>query len=98
MRSRPAAIRTRSGRDSMSDRVKPRTERAVEPDRGCLADQHQKHSLKGIRGVVGVAQELTADALNHRPMARQERLEGRLVAAVDESIENLPVRHARECA
>ena len=48
------------------------------PDRARLAHQNQERGLEGVVGVVRVAQELPADAQDHRPVAVHQRGEGGL--------------------
>jgi hypothetical protein len=45
---------------------------------------------------VRIDQKLAADPSNHRSVPRQQHLERRFVAMLDESLQNLPVRHPQE--
>ena len=47
--------------------------------------------MRCVFGVVIVAQDVTADPQDHRPVPIDERREGRLIAALDEPLEQLSV-------
>ena len=50
--------------------------------------------LEGVLCIVVVAQHPTADAQDHRPVTADDGLEGRLVAAGDEPLQQLDIREA----
>src|SRR5262249_40491376 len=65
------------------------------PDGRGLAGEDQKGRLKGVLGVVVVADDTATDAEDHRAMATDKGFKGRCVLLVDEGTEQLPIRPAR---
>ena len=64
-------------------------------DRRSLACEDQERGLEGIFGILRVAQELAADAQDHRPVPLHQCREcglGRRIARGEEPLEQLPVR------
>jgi hypothetical protein len=59
---------------------------------------HQKHRLEGVLGIVGVAQDATANAEHHGPMPRHQTLEGGRIAMVDEMGQELHIGQTRDNA
>ena len=57
-------------------------------------NEDQKDGLKGIFGVLRVAQPTAADAEDHGAMVRQDFLEGGLVAVREKSLEQLALAEA----
>ena len=77
--------------DPPGDPVEPRAERVALADRPGLADQDEERRLEGVLRVVRVAQHAAADPQDHRPVPAQDSLEGRLVPAAGEPVEELPL-------
>lgn len=75
----------------VGDPVKPTGDRVRPPDGGRFADQHEEGRLKGVLGVVRVAEHPLAHGRHHRPVAVDEGLEGRVVAAGDQGGDELPI-------
>ena len=73
--------------------VEPGAEPVGIADGEGLAGEHEEDGLEGVLGVVLVTQELSADAQDHRPVARHQRGEGVLgrVAGGGEPLQELPV-------
>ena len=76
-------------RDASGDAVEPGSQYVALADRPGLLDQDQEGGLKGVGDVVRVIQDAPADAQDHRPMPMEDRLEGRLVAMGEESLQEL---------
>jgi hypothetical protein len=85
--------------------VKPIPHLGARDNRSRLAEENQECGLEGILGVRRVPQDTLAYAKNHRSVAADEQLEGRLVAVCDESFQQLgipdpgtfvPARHVAE--
>ena len=95
-RLHPSSIRPGPGADATGDPVKPRSERTLDPDATCLANQNQEHCLEGVFDVVRIAQRLAADVEDHRPVPRDQYFKGRLIPMADEAFQHLPVRQSRE--
>ncbi len=64
------------------DTVQPVRQQVGIADRAGLACQNEEDSLKGVFGVVQVAQELAADVQDHRPVPTHQRGEGRLAGGI----------------
>ncbi len=79
------------GRDAQRHAVQPAADRLAPADRAGPARQDQERRLRGVLGVVVVAQDLPADAQDHRRMTIDQRRESRLVPMLDESLEQLAV-------
>ena len=74
--------------------VEPVAQQVGVADRPGLAGQDEEDGLEGVLGMVVVAQELPADAQDHRPVARHQGGEGGLagrLAAGGEPLEELAV-------
>ena len=74
--------------------VQPVAQQVGVADRPRLAGQDEEDGLEGVLGMVMVAQELSADAQNHRPVPRHQRSEGGFaggIAAVVEPLDELAV-------
>jgi hypothetical protein len=65
------------------------------PDGERFAGEDQKGRLKGILGVVVIADNSPAHAEDHRAMAPSQGRKGRFVVLVDERRQQLGVRFAR---
>jgi len=61
------------------DAVRPRGQGIARLDRGSLAGQNQERSLKGILGVMGIAQDPPAYLKDHGTMPLDQRGEGPLI-------------------
>ena len=66
--------------DVVGHAVQPAGQRAGGPDVGGLPRQDQERRLEGVFGVLPVAEDVLADAQDHRPVAGHQRLEGRRIA------------------
>ena len=75
--------------------MKPARERATAPDRPGPLGEDQEHRLGCILGIVRVAQNLPADAVDHRPMTLDQGRESGLVALRDEEIQQVAVGDGR---
>ena len=53
---------------SSGDAVQPGTERVMNPELMRFAEEHEERRLKGVLGVVRIAQKSSADAEDHRPV------------------------------
>ena len=74
--------------------VEPGAQQVGVADGEGLAGEDEEDGLEGVLGVVPVAQELSADAQDHRPVARHERGEGGIpgrIAAGGEPLQELAV-------
>ncbi len=69
MATMPRRFDASSRGHAAGDPEEPAAHRLPLPDRACLAHQDQERGLKGVVGVVRVAQYLTAYAQDHRTMA-----------------------------
>src|SRR5262249_30479051 len=56
-----------------------------------LADEHEEGRLESVLGLVAVTQDAAAGGEDHGGVAPDEQLEGGLVAAADEGVEQLRV-------
>jgi RNA polymerase sigma factor (sigma-70 family) len=65
-------------------------------DLGRVAGQDEERRLKGIFGVVGVRQDASADAEDHRPVPAQQRVECRFIPALREPFQEAAVRRIRQ--
>jgi hypothetical protein len=81
-------------RQPIGDAVQPVGDRFAPSQDGCLASQNEKGSLKGILGIVIVAQDSTTDSKNHRSMPVDQSAERVLVVVVDKSRQELAIRFA----
>ena len=79
---------------AVGDAVQPAGDGLAVGHGGGLPGQHEEGRLKGILGVLGVAQHTAADGQDHRPVPPHKGGEGAVVAAGDEPSEQLPVRQA----
>ena len=79
----------------MSYAVKPIGEQFLWLYGRCFAGQNQKGRLKGVLGIVMVANDTTANAEDHRAVAMNEDVKGRFVLLLDEGSQQLPIRLAR---
>ena len=80
---------------AVGDPVQPRAQRAAPGDRPRFAGEHQKGRLKGVLGVVVVADDAAADAEDHRAVTADEGFKGRFVPLLDEGGKQLTVRRPR---
>ena len=62
--------------------IKPGSQQVGVSDRASLAGQDEEDGLKGILGMVPVAQDLAADAQNHWPVPRYQSGEGHFRAGI----------------
>ena len=105
-RRTPSLVRPPSGRfdlglygDPACHSVKPTGQGIGLPHRAGFTGQHQERGLEGVVGVLRVAEDLPADAEDHRPVALHQRREGRLVGSVpqrQEPLNELPVREVAD--
>jgi hypothetical protein len=63
----------------------------VPPDRGGAAGQHEEGRLRGVLGLMLVADDLPTEAHDHRPMSLDQGREGVLIALGGELLEELPI-------
>ncbi len=87
----PQRRRFRLQRRAVRDAVEPVAEQFRLTQRPRLADEQEKCGLKGVLGIVAVAQDAPAHAEDHRPVALQQRGKRRLVAALDELLQQTDV-------
>ena len=78
--------------------VEPVAQQMLTLEASCLSNEHEKRRLKGVIDVVGIAQELAANAQDHGSMALHQRLERRLVARTGEPVQKLPLGKTRQRA
>jgi hypothetical protein len=71
--------------------VKPDREGFVSANGGGLPGEDEKGGLKGVLGVVSVAQHLPADAEHKRTVSLQEGGEGSFIASSDELLQQVRV-------
>ncbi len=64
------------------DAIEPVAQQLGVADRASLLGQDQESGLEGVLGVLDVAEELSADAQDHRPMPAHQRREGGLAGRV----------------
>ena len=83
-------------RDPPGDAVEPGPQHVALADRPGLLDQDQERRLEGIGDVVRIVQDAPADAQHHRPVPMEDRLERRLVAMGEESLQELGLAQARD--
>ena len=76
--------------------VEPARDTVSIAERGCFSNKNQKHGLKRVFRVLWVTQPAATDAKHHRAMARQDFLEGGLVAVRAKSREQLALAEAGE--
>jgi hypothetical protein len=76
---------------SIRDPVQPTGDRVALPDRPGAPRQDEEGGLEGVLRVLLVPQHTPAHAQHHRPVAGDNRGEGRLVAPVGEVVQQLPV-------
>ncbi len=81
-------------RRAIGDAVQPAGQRVPGADRPRLAGQHQEGGLEGVLDVVLVPERGAAGGQDHRPVPRDDRLEGRLVAIGGEAGQELAVAEA----
>jgi hypothetical protein len=84
----------RSPRHLRGDPVEPGGDEVTIADRSGSPDQDEERGLKGVVDVVRVGQDPPADAQDHRPELRHERLERRLIASDREPFEELAIPEA----
>jgi hypothetical protein len=78
--------------DAPGDAVQPAADGSPPANGGGPAGQHEERGLEGVLGVVRVGHQAAAHAQHHRPVPLHEQGERRLLAAVAEPLEQLPVR------
>ncbi len=54
--------------DPVGDLMQPAAEPVAAPDRPRLADQNQERGLKGVLGIVRIAEHSAAGTQHHRPV------------------------------
>ena len=94
-----AAARLGPGPDGnpVGNAVEPGAHTVAVADRARPADQHQERGLEGVLDLVRrVVEHAAADTQDHRPMPGHQRREGRLVAAGDKPLEQLPLGQPRD--
>jgi hypothetical protein len=74
--------------------MQPATDGAAFLDGSRIVRQHQERRLGRVFSVMGVLEHPPADAIHHRGMALHERGERCLIALLDETREQLPIRRA----
>ena len=97
----PAETDLRPSSRPERDTVEPRAQQVGVADGSSLAGKHEEHGLKGVLGMMPVAQALQTDAQNHWPMPGNQRLEDRFpngIAAGDEPLQQLCVGQAGDRA
>jgi hypothetical protein len=77
---------------SVGDAVQPATEHIALADGPGLANEDKKGRLKGIFGIVPVAQDTATDGQDHGSMALHQGGKGSLVAAGQEGFQQFSVR------
>ncbi len=76
----------------VSHAVEPVADHFPRRHRSRPANQHEKSRLKGILGIVVIAQDATADAPDHLRVAMHDRFERCLFMTAGERLQELPVR------
>ncbi len=74
--------------------IQPGPERIRVADRPGLARQDEEGGLEGVLGVVVIAEQLPADAQDHRAVSRHDGGEGGLITDGREPLEQLTVPEA----
>ena len=95
----PAAacrLRPRSHRNPRRHAVQPGPDRIARAQGARAADQHQERGLKRIIDVGFRCEHPAASAQDHRPVPRDERLEGELITLLQVSRQELPFRETRD--
>ena len=89
----PAEVaRPRLEGHAAGDAMQPAGQLLATSDRGSPVGQNQERSLKGVLGVLRVAEYGPADTQDHRPMTLHQGGEGRFVALVEVALEQVGVR------
>ena len=91
----PGRIRLGPPGHALGDTVEPTGHRLTLSDRYGPPRQDQERGLERILGVVRVAQDLAADAQDHRPVPLDQRREpglGRLITTAHEPLQELTIR------
>jgi hypothetical protein len=77
------------------DTVQPVGDPLPRPDGRCLLGKNQKGRLKGVLGVMMVADDPVADAPDHWPVAMDKCLKSYIIFLLDKGRQQLSVRPAR---
>jgi hypothetical protein len=77
------------------DTVQPVGNLLPRPDGRRFAGEDQKGRLKGVLGIVMIADDTTADAEDHWAVTTDKGFKGRFVLLVDEGRQQLPIRPPR---
>jgi hypothetical protein len=80
--------------DAVGDLVEPAGEGLAAADGAGAASEGEERGLEGVLGLVGIAEDATADVQHHFPVAPHEQFKGGLVVAVVEPFQELSVGHA----
>src|SRR5262249_41614179 len=75
----------------ISDAVKPVGQKLRGGQRSGLADQHQKGSLKGVFGIMGVCKDASANAHHQSSVTPHDRFESVLVAFAQKGRQKLGI-------
>jgi hypothetical protein len=77
----------RGERQTARGAVEPGRQRFGLAQRAGLASQHEKGRLENVLGVLHIAQSAAADAVDHRPVPREQGGEGVLIALLHEALQ-----------
>jgi hypothetical protein len=98
LRSPPSRDGIGLDRDPVGDPVQPAPQGVSLPDRAGLFHQDQERGLERVLGVVRFTQDPPADAQDHRPVPRHQRLDGPGIPLAEEPLKELRVRQSRKHA
>jgi hypothetical protein len=90
----PDALGACFARDPISNSVKPAGQGVLLADGPSFADQYQERRLKGVFGVVPVAEQPPAQGQDHRPMPLYELGKGGTIPSSDEGFQQRFIRHS----
>ena len=77
--------------DALGDRVQPGCQRCLARYGGSSPNEHKEGSLKGVFGVMAVAEHSAADPKHHGPMAVDKDGKGSLVPLAAEALHQLGI-------
>ncbi|MBI1831634.1 MAG: hypothetical protein HYR84_09315 [Planctomycetes bacterium] len=80
-----------ANRGLIGDAVQPIADQLARPNRGRLANENQERRLKGILGIVEIAEHAQAYAEHHRTVAAHQQLERPFLLATEEGVQQLPI-------
>jgi hypothetical protein len=84
-------LRARTQRDAPGDTVQPARERAPLSDGSGFAHEHKESRLKGVLGIVKIAEDSPANGKDHRTVALHQKPERRLLPRSTETLQQFPV-------